>query len=154
MVISVPIPALSPLIPSIKLNALMMTKMVKIEKIAAINGCNSYIPKIPNRDVIMTLALNTNIIDANISPAIFLKGDMGRMSSFAPIKKIITKAHNTYCKSPKTLKGVHRITENINPAKIPMPPKEGVAFSCERLSSGISTNFLTNAILIIEGMAK
>jgi len=36
------------------------------------------------------------------------------------------KAHKIYCRSPKYLNGVHMMIEKIIPAKIAIPPREGV----------------------------
>ena len=48
------------------------------------------------------------------------------MSSFAPMRKMMINEHKMYCKSPKRWKGVQRIIEKISPAKMPIPPSEGV----------------------------
>lgn len=92
--------------------------------------------------------------DAKSCPIIFLYGEIGAMSSFAPIRKIMTKEARIYCKSPNISNGVHMIMEKMTPAKMPMPPKEGVITVWECLSVGTSTKFLSFATLIIEGIAK
>ena len=61
-----------------------------------------------------------------ICPNNFFLGEMGKISSLTPIKKISNKPQIIYCKSPNKLKGVHKTIEKIIPAKIPTPPKEGV----------------------------
>jgi hypothetical protein len=63
---------------------------------------------------------------ARISPISFLFGEIGKISSFAPIKKMIIKEQSIYCKSPNRPNGVQRIIEKITPAKMAMPPREGV----------------------------
>ena len=63
---------------------------------------------------------------AKISPTIFFIGDMGSISSFAPIKNINKKAQIMYCRSSNTLNGVQNTMANINPAKIPIPPNDGI----------------------------
>ena len=71
-------------------------------------------------------ALRAIMVAASSSPTNFFVGDIGIMSSFAPIKKMRINAQSMYCNSPKTVKGVHISIENITPAKIPIPPNEGV----------------------------
>ena len=68
------------------------------------------------------------------------------------VKKIIMKEQRIYCKSPKTLNGVQSIIEKIIPAKIPIPPNEGVLVEWDRLSPGSSIKCLTFAILMIDGI--
>lgn len=63
---------------------------------------------------------------ASSSPINFFMGEIGSISSLAPIKNMMMKADRIYLRSPKKLKGVQSMTENIVPAKMPMPPKEGV----------------------------
>jgi hypothetical protein len=61
-----------PLIPSMRLNALMITRIVNIEsKIEGISGIVNT-PKIPYRLVSLTWALNTKIKHAKICPRSFL----------------------------------------------------------------------------------
>jgi hypothetical protein len=91
---------------------------------------------------------------ANICPANFLVGDTGSMSSFAPIRKIMIKAHRMYCRSSKYENGVQSMIEKMVPANIAIPPKEGVTSVWALLSPGTSYNFFFFAILIIEGIAR
>ena len=51
-------------------------------------------------------------------------------------------------------KGIQKVIEKIKPAKIPIPPKDGVAWVWDRLSPGSSQRFFSIAILIIDGIAK
>jgi len=81
-----------------------------------------------------------------------LEGVIGSKSSLKPIKNIITNAQRMYCRFPKDSKGVHKITEKSTPAKIPIPPSEGVAILCEERSLGSSNNRFLFAIRTTDGM--
>ena len=64
------------------------------------------------------------------------------------------KAQSIYCKLPKVWKGVHSTMEKIAPAKIAIPPRDGVLILWELLSFGSSNNRFCLAKLMIEGIAK
>lgn len=91
---------------------------------------------------------------AKIWPIILRLAAIGSISSLAPIRNIIMNAHKIYCRSPKNLNGVQRIIENIVPANMAIPPREGVLMLCARLSPGSSTSSFFLATLMIEGIAK
>jgi hypothetical protein len=79
-----------------RLNALMMTMIVNMERtILAISGI-SWIPKKPYKLVRRTLDLNTRIAAANNSPRNFLDGEIGSISSLAPIRKMMINEQRIY----------------------------------------------------------
>ena len=89
--IRVPILPERPLIPSIKLNALIITSIVNIDK-TTLNHSGIWVnPKIPYRLVKRIFALNTNIKAAKSWPKNFLEGEMGSISSLAPMRNIMMK---------------------------------------------------------------
>jgi hypothetical protein len=79
-------------------------------------------------------------------------GEINRISSFNPRKKMMTEAPRKYCKPGVSAKETIVETDNMSAAKIPMPPKDGMGVKCIFRSSGRSNNFFASAILMTTGI--
>jgi hypothetical protein len=83
-------------------------------------------------------------------------GDISRISSFRPRKKITKAAAKKYWNSEacKATSGIITRQLNIKPAKMPRPPSEGIGALWIFLASGTSYSFLPSATKIITGIAR
>jgi hypothetical protein len=80
-------------------------------------------------------------------------GEINRISSFKPRKKMITAEPIKYCRPGFSEKEDKVETEIIKAAKMPTPPSDGTGVKCTFRTFGMSKIFRLSAILITTGIA-